>query len=599
MATSVGALRDLLTHDGCTRSVRRATVVITRWDPPLGAGGWTGRLGHLPVRRHSTTAPLLGSGRLRVRIVLTEPVSLRRLIAGVLPIITPTRPLPDPASADVTCVPAPPAWAPALRAAALPQGRPEIRGYDVLVRTDDAQLASEQTSVAAVSLRANHHGLWFTPRTPVIAIDTALANPIGRDSWANARRPAEREPSATLTVDETADPRWMLTRDDTGARLLEGPLAESPSSPRRRELIAHAARLDRIFVPRLPGADPAAEAVLLAQLAATGAVCLVAELADRVADLLDPQLRAVVLEPPGTIIGPDGTKPDSTAEPIEWELRGVRQRRAALRGHGGAFVLGRARAHAIAGSTTVPSVSVVLATRRPDYLRRMMRLLAAQAYPCLEIVLCAHGLDPDRDLPPDFAAPLRERGHHLVTCRVDADTSFGAALGIATGAASGSLITKFDDDDVYGPEHIWDLVLAREFSGAALIGKAAEFVRLDQLGVTVRRRVVPPERYATWVAGGTMLIARGDLEQVGGWRPVPRSVDLGLIERVLESGGLIYRTHAFGYLYERRGGGHTWDTGLDYFLRPAGQQWRGMPPYAEFAAEIAEMDALDANATNR
>ena len=39
--------------------------------------------------------------------------------------------------------------------------------------------------------------------------------------------------------------------------------------------------------------------------------------------------------------------------------------------------------------------------------------------------------------------------------------------------------TKVDDDDRYGPEHIWDLVLARQFSGATVVGKGAEFVYLE------------------------------------------------------------------------------------------------------------------------
>jgi len=48
-----------------------------------------------------------------------------------------------------------------------------------------------------------------------------------------------------------------------------------------------------------------------------------------------------------------------------------------------------------------------------------------------------------------------------------------------------------------------------------------------------------------------MLISQSDLREVGGWRPVPKSVDLALIERVTEHGGLVYRTHGHGYIYVR------------------------------------------------
>jgi hypothetical protein len=82
------------------------------------------------------------------------------------------------------------------------------------------------------------------------------------------------------------------------------------------------------------------------------------------------------------------------------------------------------------------------------------------------------------------------------------------------------------------------------------------------------------------VAGGTMLIAKGDLESVGGWRPVPRSVDLGLIERLRRDGAMIYQTHPLGYIYHRRATGHTWDPGDQYFLDTAFARWPGVPRLA-------------------
>ena len=169
---------------------------------------------------------------------------------------------------------------------------------------------------------------------------------------------------------------------------------------------------------------------------------------------------------------------------------------------------------------------------------------------------------------------------------VAGEVSFGVALGLATARASGSLVTKVDDDDTYGPEHVWDLVLARGFSGATLVGKGIEFVYLEDADVTVRRRSGQPETYTDAVAGGTMLIARSELEELGGWRPVPRSVDRGLLDRVNRSGAPIYRTHPLGYLYHRRAAGHTWAADDEFFLRGVRQRWPGLPRLAEFGTAI-------------
>jgi hypothetical protein len=106
-------------------------------------------------------------------------------------------------------------------------------------------------------------------------------------------------------------------------------------------------------------------------------------------------------------------------------------------------------------------------------------------------------------------------------------------------------------------------------------------VYLQPIRTTVRRRG-PSENHGEVVAGGTMMIDRSLLREIGGFRPVPRHVDARLLEDVRDAGGGVYRTHGLGYLLRRTTGGHTWDPGLGYFLsrRAVAHQWRGFRPSA-------------------
>src|SRR5262249_32961213 len=158
----------------------------------------------------------------------------------------------------------------------------------------------------------------------------------------------------------------------------------------------------------------------------------------------------------------------------------------------------------------------LLATRRSEHLGRILPAIASQTYPCLEIVLCLHGIE----LPAAMLRLLEDCGRPYKIVPVDENVAFGAALGIATARAGGTLITKFDDDATYGPEHVLDLVHARAYASATLVGKGAEFVYLEDAQVTVRRWSGRPEWEDNMVAGGTLLIDRADLEALGGWRPV-------------------------------------------------------------------------------
>ncbi len=211
-----------------------------------------------------------------------------------------------------------------------------------------------------------------------------------------------------------------------------------------------------------------------------------------------------------------------------------------------------------------PTVSVVLATRRPDMLEHAIDQVARQrGVEALELVLAPHGFTPDeamvRDrLGPDVALHVSPQPE---------STLFGDVLDAAWRVSGGSMILKMDDDDWYSPDAIADLIRARGYSGAELVGMPAEFHYIEERDLTVRRGHTT-ELYATFVAGGTMMVDRSMLHEVGGFRSVRKFVDAQLLAAVRAAGGSIYRTHGLGYLLRRTASGHTWQVDLDYLLDP-------------------------------
>jgi len=224
-------------------------------------------------------------------------------------------------------------------------------------------------------------------------------------------------------------------------------------------------------------------------------------------------------------------------------------------------------------------VSVVLATRRPEKLASALEQLACQSWEAVEVVVVLHGFDPDL---PEVRRAVEAYPGELQVRSVPADMIFGDVLNAGVSAAGGDLICKMDDDDWYGPHHLRDLVHAKDFSGAILVGAQVEFVYLESLDITTRR---PPlgEQYSDHVAGGTMMLGRDELRQLGGWRPVHRAVDRCLLQAVQAAGGLIYRSHGQNYVMQRHSGadshgGHTWNPEDSIFLQSVAEQWDGFQP---------------------
>ena len=251
------------------------------------------------------------------------------------------------------------------------------------------------------------------------------------------------------------------------------------------------------------------------------------------------------------------------ADPLTRELHSIRARRIAHRDHSHD---GRIRQIYRTANLDPPqrsSVSILLATNRPESVRWALGNVDKQNYPQLEVVLALHGDGFNgseiKDATAQLSCPVE------VIC-VSSQHPLAVVLDAASQAASGTILTKMDDDDLYDADHILDLVLAREYSGAHLVGKGAEVVYLQQRDQTVERHSSQTERYSTAIAGGTLMISRDDLVSIGGWGVAPRRVDKILIDNVVRHGGVVYRTHGRGYVVIRHGGGHTWNVPDPYFL---------------------------------
>ena len=266
-------------------------------------------------------------------------------------------------------------------------------------------------------------------------------------------------------------------------------------------------------------ADVAERAGTLASLAACGTPVHLADRDPALEELLGPELHGLMT----TDIG--------NADAAAREALSIRMRRAALRGHSLNARVRQLCEAALVDPPELPLVSVLLATQRPGHLAMALANVARQRYPRLELVLALHG--------PGFEPDAEERAgltHPVKVLRVDEGQSLGSVLNAAAAAASGTLLAKIDDDDLYGAEHLWDLVLAHEYSGAALVGKFPATVYLARLDCTVRRRRVRSETWSSSITGGAMLIARSELERAGGWRRVRRHVDQALIDDVVRAG---------------------------------------------------------------
>ena len=424
-------------------------------------------------------------------------------------------------------------------------GRPAAPGLDArsILVTDVADAAAHERDVPPdvvlavedVALEAHH----VIDRAPTVVtdpgadpVDERIFNPIGfRKDWDH--------PVVELS------------------RLTDGPVTEG--------VVAAARGFQGVRVDReVSSADVLALAISGVPLVAEGLPSLATPLADAMAAEVDLD------------------------DPLRREEHSLAVRRAAFDHHSTLAWRSALASRSGARHVGLSPVSALLATKRPEMLDFALRQVARQRGADLELVLAAHGFEPDADA---VRRALGDRPHQILT--FDESDFFGDVLTGAAHAASSDVLLKVDDDDWYSPDAVHDLLMARRFSGADVVGMPSEFVYLQRDDLTVRRSH-PSELFARFVAGGTLLLDRGLLGSLGDFRRVRKFVDAQLLAGVEAAGGRIYRTHGLGYVLRRTGDGHTWVRDDDEFRRPdiVDTEWTGFEPSR--ALEVDPLDRPDA-----
>ncbi|TQL63895.1 hypothetical protein [Rarobacter faecitabidus] len=570
VAADVAELRQLvLRHQG--ERIRSLIIEVSRWNAPFE--DWRGQPRALPGLLRQVIE-FGDEPAVRIELTYAEPTAASSAISAMIPLLVPAAGL----SAWASCLIAIDGDTPESGLASLPldarpfEPEPDpllLRGADLLVTGPGSEPDERANSFGVVTsggaLIAAGSVQVGDPHLPVI--DPRVHRPIGR------LRAQAKGIQAALARE---DGGWQI-RHRSGETLAR--LGSAPLTPGEVARLARVTRLN-LATLEMPGegdpltpAETSSLASRLAEVAAVGVELHSAPPHARVFQGWPRELAGLVTASPSTTTG------------IERTARSLRQRRLALQRFAGPLRLASAgRADQI--WPELPAVTALLVSRRPGELTRVLAQLAAQTYPHLEIVIGLHGV----------AISERRRAELLSSPGVSAvyeapaDEVFGHVLGRVSAMAQGDLLTKVDDDDIYGPDHVWDLVLARLYSGAHIVGKRAQYAYLAERDVTVHRKT-PAERYTRVVAGGTILIGAADLTAVGGWRPVPRSVDRGLIERVRGEGGIVYATEGIGYVYVRHSQGHTWQVELDQLAANALETWQGVP--AEVAGTRTPSDSVE------
>lgn len=208
------------------------------------------------------------------------------------------------------------------------------------------------------------------------------------------------------------------------------------------------------------------------------------------------------------------------------------------------------------------SISTVVSTNRPDHLGDVIATHAKQIHPDRELVLVTHGFE----ISSDFSTRAKSSGiDNLVVVHVPADRTLGECLNAGVAAASGSIVAKMDDDDIYGEHYLSDQVAALRYSNADLVGKQAHYLHLRGRNIVMCRFPEREHRYTDLVMGPT-LVAKRELFLEHPFAQRTLGEDTDLQRRLADADACIYSADRFNFVQVRGTHNHTWSVDDDLLL---------------------------------
>ena len=211
-----------------------------------------------------------------------------------------------------------------------------------------------------------------------------------------------------------------------------------------------------------------------------------------------------------------------------------------------------------------PSIAMVLVTMRPQLLSGCIERFRADLYQNRELVIVLHG---DHDLAAARALVLPEERISMVS--MPSHHSLGECLNAGIALSESDYWTKVDDDDLYGPNYLTDIMLARRYMDFDVAGKPPMFAYLESTDELFWDPVwaghahlwhAAAESTAALVAGGT-ITARRDVSESIPFSSLRRGgSDSDFIRRCYDAGIGVLALDGFNFARyrSRQEGFHTW-----------------------------------------
>lgn len=196
--------------------------------------------------------------------------------------------------------------------------------------------------------------------------------------------------------------------------------------------------------------------------------------------------------------------------------------------------------------------AVVCVSMRPHLVAQVVANVEHQDVSDLDVVFVANSGDFDRETVESAFACVR----NVVIDEAPHGTSLGEALNRGMRLTDARFVAKIDDDDIYGPRYLSDMLRAHGYAGAGVVGKHSYYAYMAHSEEYALRFGGNEFRYSGTLAGGTLVVDRNVVDDQR-FDDVSLGEDRAFLARCHRRGISTFSADRFNFVQVRTGT-NTW-----------------------------------------
>jgi len=201
-------------------------------------------------------------------------------------------------------------------------------------------------------------------------------------------------------------------------------------------------------------------------------------------------------------------------------------------------------------------VSIITSTNKFEYMDNIFANYDRQQYEDKELIII---LNNNRLNLEEWREKAKSYPNATVY-QIDEKEPLGACLNYGIEKARFNYISKFDDDNYYGPAFLEDLMHAFEYTDADIVGKCAGYIYFENGDILALYGEAREHCYTHFVLGSAIIIKREVFDRVPWPTDRRQGSDTEFLRQSVKNGFKIYSADRFNYVYVRKASQklHTW-----------------------------------------